>query len=780
MRSESNKIINKKKDDSIPIEVSFTFQCLEYYLNHDRTDRKEQPFAFFGFDTHFDPMIQDEGEDGDGDGDDDDTGEKNNNNNIPTSITTLLSLPANDANQTFRFKLRGTVPLETLQNNRASILLYISNSQLNSDLNEDYNRMFQAAPLAMIHQCRSNTRFIVYATNKENEIIGKYEIVVLRSPQIDQMIRDDLIIPLDGGKEEKSRTYEYRHQKMDDSQLFHKSLDQQSKYNGKITTFMKKHFRFTYPGTETMTLFNDNYGFDGKNLYYTFIHSPLRPTNPEYWDLLLARALDLHAGVNACQKPLPGDHNVYYASLDDIERVPTVVSMLCLPTNCSNYLTDVVELVHTTVGKKNVEGNLDLHHTTTTTFVNGPKPTLKYVEDFCPIHFTWSSDCEDDAAFICPYTYQSLMQCAPLVNKDTYPALYDVIYEILTHYQSNFNALMGTERRSVENVSSEKSAHMCSLLFRNDYFASLPCLYLPEEKEDASEFSKRHQAFCKRAFPPPTIRSKKFPSVLLCEGTGMVHATYIQTDKLKTRLKDNIRLMECVKETLEFTAQKTIPFYRYVFEILTNDWIDRAGIPVQSFVLTYNEKESQQITNSKEAFRRQEFVYGVEFTDLLNGSPDICLIATPKIPTEQIENARTIAKHQLPYPPFFMDLNTKLPLKWVDDETFKEFPLVCTREILMSIKNEYKKWLFTSFFDDEKNKNTEDENVRLRRMKRMSAKRLTALLVPPKNFKALIEKQLYVVYGGKKEFENNWYGFQVVHIFSNLSVCVVWICTTIW
>jgi hypothetical protein len=401
-------------------------------------------------------------------------------------------------------------------------------------------------------------------------------------------------------------------------------------------------------------------------------------------------------------------------------------------------------------------------------------------------------NCEDVSAFIAPLTLRTILQCGPLIDREKFPALWDVVHEILAHYGNvGNNALMGTERRSVETVETEKSAHMASLLFRHDYFASLPVLYL-SSTHDRDLFNVKHKQYWSQ-FAKPTERSAKFPPVLLCEGTGIVHPTYsnITTTSMdprgpKTRLKDHCRLLDCVKEPLEFQRGKTIPFYRYVFEVLTNHFIDVVGIPVQSFILTYNKKQTTQITLDPNAFDRGNFVYGVEFTDLLDGSPDICLIATPSIPKEHIEHNRTIALHQMPYPLFYMDTKTMLPVPWVDDTTFMEAPLVATRKILMDLKTEYRNWfLEASLFGDDSsssNDTTTDDNDKLlqrRALMKKNSTRMLPLMVAPKYMKALLTR-LYEVYGNQKNFEDHWYGFQIVHYFSNLSTCIVWICMPTW
>ena len=203
--------------------------------------------------------------------------------------------------------------------------------------------------------------------NKLDQIVATYQFTFLESTfpeELKKQIDYGMDIPLtDWDKRlESFRKNSYR---------------AQASYDKKMNEFIRIHFPYTFPGTKTMTLFNDFFGFEAKSLFYGFAYQRPQPTNAAFWQHLFQVVFQLFYGQECGRSLSPKET---FRQLPKDQKLIILTDILTFVSATSSYLTDFARSIQNTItpqlgGKKSIKEN------------------IKYTEDFCPIHGGWSGDC---------------------------------------------------------------------------------------------------------------------------------------------------------------------------------------------------------------------------------------------------------------------------------------------------------------------------------------------------------------------------------------------------
>jgi hypothetical protein len=699
------------KFNPFSLKLDFTIRCLEYHLVNEC--KQTQPCLLVSFDESVDRLT------------------------LADPLT--LAVDAMDMKGT-RVHTITSRCLSMEDFFAGTLLLYLVHPHLDP---KDHTEIFQR-----IHQtvvCKlsdvSVGKRILTLCNKLNQVVAKYEFTIVRA----RSMKEDTEVswPRIRGVET----------------LPDDTLRDQMDYDSSMASYMQRHFPYTFKGTQTMTLFNDYFAFGGKSLFYGFFHQKPQPTNPEYWDHLVRIAVESkygqsHFGASPTAKPCK-DHNEYYATFDDEERNVTMMKMYSLPSMGCYYQPDFVVSVQQSLDQRN--GNK-----------RKCSGKLKFTEDFCPMHGTWSGDCEEFGTYTASYMHQQLLACREAIRarKEEFPALYDIACEIAPHWYG-WDGLMGVDRPSTESTDDSLCAHMAAPFLNRRLLASVKPIFL--DKKTASEDELAYYRTFVEHYEP-SERSKKWPNILIGEGTGLVRAVYGK-GKSPTRLKDHIALPEYVKEELVMTRSE-IPFYKYLFEILSNVMIDKGLLRVQSFILAYTGPFTERITKgevSREEFDKQRFLYGVHINDLLDANDSfdgLCLVATPAIEKKVLDENRRLASRQLPYPPTYMKDGKHL--EWIKQTSPDLYTPIMSEKLWDSIKRKYAKYippeskgLFTHTREE-----FEQNAIRYHQ----DTASVTMLLVPPRELDVVVsslEQQIGL---------NSLYAIVPRRTQSNLGMVEVWVC----
>ncbi len=514
--------------------------------------------------------------------------------NQPTSIrTTIFSTKTHTLEGYYNEK---DVELAVLN-------VYLDHPQLDGD----GSIVYQRASEKIINFC-TNLKVgtqPIFLLNKLNEIVAECDFVVIKVSKDGQ----EMINTQDSSKR---------------LEMLSEPITKQRGYDIEMYRFLQDKFKYHFEGTKTFTLFNDYFSFYGKCPFYGFASFEVRESDPRYWQVLFDDVLLLKYG-SECREKKKMTPVEYWGSMPHREKLTLLTDMICLVSTSAYYLSDFIQPVRSEIGNGRKK-----------------KPGMKYTEDFCPIHGTWSGDCEDLAQFIL-YMLKSFKLCTGF-DKEKYPILN--WYQYILLFYIGFFALCGVDRASTETVSSKPqlNAHMCILLIRTSIIRENKKVFFGEDMDlDFYRQFKEHYT------PEPEEFSIKdghleLPNVLVCEGTGYLKSVF--STPFHENIKNTVSLQESVKERI-YMDKSSIPFYLYVLEILTNDIIDFGLMNVQSFVLTYDKNINNKVIEGSD---NDSFIYGVKIADLLHNPKDIVLVATPPITKSHMDASKKLAKLQAPYP----------------------------------------------------------------------------------------------------------------------------------
>lgn len=480
------------------------------------------------------------------------------------------------------------------------------------------------------------------------------------------------------------------------------SVVYEQKYDKQMFRYFKRHFPFIFETTETMTLWNDNFGFDGKTLFYQFLHAPLQSTNAEFWNARLDIALDLKYGIECIRRNI--SKREFYKTLDPQELAALYQLMICVTTIAARYIPDYVKSQRMTTDSSSPLGLSSEIPT---------KGTIKYIEDFCAMHYSWSGDCEDSGPQM-SYEIKTFLSCS--IDSTKYPELAEI--QELGFLYRFFPTLWGVSKASTESTTETSSAHASGVAFLKEFFGDLK-VHFPnssgddrDEDNSGSRVSLRDkqehnfyrpesemQKSFRRIFKSDLHRVPdkwrgKLPNVLIFEGTGFVKGVLNKRQQIPIRLKNYTSLPFSVREPIEMIGDR-ITFYQYALEILTNDAIDGGKdneLNIQSFILTYNPARSIEIDSENTLERRQnlEFQYGVRVQDILTNPECIELVATPEIDPKALQDNILASRHKLNYPICYLKSNGS-PLE--DYTTIKRHPIASKEYLQKEIRQKYSRFI---------------------------------------------------------------------------------------
>ena len=604
------------------------------------------------------------------------------------------------------YELQGLVKKE--EADVASLLLYIFHPQTNGDEPQTY--VYQRVSQLRIDYCSELRVKTYYITvhNKTHEKIAEVEFEVLE-------IKCENI---------KSTSLTKR-------KLIESNPSQlQSVYEDKISQFIKSNFNNIWEGTKKMTLFNDDFGFNGKVPFYQFINFELKKTNTLYWKKLFSKALLLKYTSESRSQT---DIKTFWKTLPLSGKLSILVDMITLPSTASYYLPDFVQRI------KN----------------KGNKINMKYIEDFNPIYQSWVGDCEDLAQFA--LVMLTMFQSCEISFQETEL----VFLQKISQYYILHLALSCADKAAAGSKQVNLSAHMCGILLKKGFIRDKTRF---NNVEDKAAFDKIFENYVE-----PSVILNEFtktleplPNVLIAEGTGYVEGCLSDTYHERADVKQ-YQLQESIKDRI-FMSKEKIPFYLYVFEVLTNFYIDqRTPLNIQSFILTYN-KDSNTTVNKQ--FDDKSRIYGIKIKDLFENSDNIELIATPTLDFESLELTKRLSKSKLGIPPCFVENKThqndkkvdELLLSSTEDDVYASSyaidnvspiaPSVYLKRLTES--KVYKKLFLTS----QKINTPRDFDIYY-------------LMVPPRNFE--IAYQSLIDEGGVI------FGIQIFQYFSDLTSVIIWL-----
>lgn len=362
-----------------------------------------------------------------------------------------------------------------------------------------------------------------------------------------------------------------------------------------------KHMFECYPGISTMLLFNNYFSSYGSLPFYAFAASRIYYSTPEYWQRLFAHTLNMY---NISEEIYKSDLDQVWAALDEQTRMCLAIDMFCIPSNASLYLrdqtTDYISSIGTRISDKSI---------------------IKYLEDFCPLHLSWSGDCEDDAQMII-YMIRAFL-AAPF-DKKLHKHLWE-LQRMIACFIPLF-ALCGVSAASVESKEYIPSAHLCVILMKRSVWVK--ATRIMKNDDDNLAFFR---TFVEHApHEPDTV--KELNAVYMCEGTTSLRAVP-QKDRYAIEFSQAPPYIKH-RRIIEYGKHS---FYKYILEVLTNEMIDSDMLPVQSFVLS-----SERTSNS--------YMYGIPFPILMDNPEKLVLIATPSIDKNILRLCKTMSCVKLPFP----------------------------------------------------------------------------------------------------------------------------------
>lgn len=525
--------------------------------------------------------------------------------------------------------------------------MILCHPQLETDNDPTYQRVSEI----FVEYCilMKETTYPIVCTNKLGETIAEFNLVV-SGVQIQQP--DQLDNKWDARLFENLSYQNQRNSEINGQQI----------YEEKMASFLEKYFKNKWKGTKNMLFFNDDFDFDGRIPFYPFCDIQIPMTNSRYWVKVFNYVLYLKHGAES-DRTLGLDD--YYESLNLRERLSLAMDMKTIVAASSYYLFDVVQ-----------ETGLD-------------RKRITSIEDFCPIMYTWSGDCEDFTAFI--QNSEKVFQNCDFGKDDSQKEIkYLIELQRLSHYFIIHSCLCVADRASTNSTVSDLTLHMCTLLIKKNFIKNNTNPSMFENKQDFETFLG---CFDSKDHPEYIVingKNERIPSFMIGEGTGFVKP--FPTQPVKSHVKEFLR-KESVKERLYISSQN-IQFYKYALVAITNYYMDsKIPLNVQSFMITYKKKENQTVNPD---FDSNSYIYGVDFNDLFENEEKLEFVPTPKYDEKLIHVTKRLSKMKFAFPPFYVNEDNTFLSKYKIDNVS---PVVSRREMLGIIerhKDEIKNSPFTS------------------------------------------------------------------------------------